>query len=72
MSVDTRGAWLAQAYDPSTLKQTRRSLGDFSDIVESKRFEAARKAAEVWFEHLGRGGSLDVVTVKVACEQYVT
>lgn len=72
ISADAPGTWLAQAYDPSTSKQTRRSLGAFSDIAPGERYEAARKAAEKWFEHLGRGGSLEVVTVKVACEQYVT
>lgn len=71
MSADAPGTWLAQAYDPSTFKQTRRSLGDFSDVAPGERFEAARKAAEKWFAHLDKGGSLEVVTVKVACEQYV-
>lgn len=72
MSADTKGTWLAQSYDPDTSKQSRRSLGDFSEVPEGKRFEAARVAAEVWFEHLGRGGRHDVITVKIACEQYVT
>jgi len=72
MSADAPGTWLAQAYDTSTFKQTRRSLGDFSDVAPGERFEAARKAAEKWFAHLDKGGSLEVVTVKVACEQYVT
>jgi hypothetical protein len=72
MSADAPGTWLAQAYDASTSKQTRRSLGDFSDIAPGERFEAARKTAEKWFAHLDKGGSLEVVTVKVACEQYVT
>ncbi|HEX7501522.1 MAG TPA: tyrosine-type recombinase/integrase [Polyangia bacterium] len=34
------------------------------------RFDAAKKAA-AWFEHLDRGGSLDTLTVREACEEYI-
>jgi len=72
MTAGTNGTWLAQAYDPDTQKQTRRSLGVFEHLTEGQRFDAAKKAAEAWFEHLGKGGTLESVTVKKACEDYVT
>lgn len=71
LSAGSDGTWLAQAYDSATQKQTRRSLGTFDELPANLRFDAAKKQAETWFAHLGRGGSLDVVTVKKACEQYV-
>lgn len=71
MSSTSEGTWHAQSYDSETRKQTRRSLGVFDDLAAHQRFDAAKKAAELWFEHLGKGGSTSVTTVKAACEAYV-
>ena len=70
-SKGTEGTWLAQAYDPNTQKQTRQSYGTLDELPAHQRFDAAKKQAEVWFEHLGRGGSTKVITVRSACERYV-
>lgn len=72
MTSGSDGTWLAQAYDPETKKQTRRSLGVFEHVTDGQRFDAAKKAAEAWFSHLGKGGSVESITVKKACEDYVT
>jgi hypothetical protein len=71
MAVGAEGTWLAQAYEASTSKQTRQSLGALDHLPAHQRFDAAKKLAEAWFEHLGRGGSTKVITVKTACENYV-
>jgi site-specific recombinase XerD len=71
MASGAEGTWLAQAYDASTSKQTRQSLGALDHLPAHQRFDAAKKLAEAWFEHLGRGGSTKVITVKTACENYV-
>ncbi|RTL27185.1 MAG: integrase [Burkholderiales bacterium] len=65
------GTWFAQAYDPGTREQTRRGLGDFGDVPEHQRFDAAKRAADAWFKHLDCGGTPEVVTVKAACDDYV-
>lgn len=65
------GTWLAQAYDPSTSKQTRQSLGGLDHYAAHQRFDEAKKLAETWFSHLGRGGTAKAVTVKEACTNYV-
>ncbi len=70
-SKGTDGTWLAQAYDPTTQKQTRQSYGKLDHLPPHQQFDAARKMAEAWFEHLGRGGSTKVITVRTACEKYV-
>ena len=71
MTPSSGGTWIAQAYDPATRKQTRRSLGSFDDLPAHQRFDAAKKKAETWFEHIGRGGTTDTQTVKQAAETYV-
>ena len=72
MTTTSDGTWLAQAYDPATQKQTRRSLGAFDHLPGNERFDAAKRAADAWFKHLGQGGTTDAVTVKKACENYVS
>lgn len=72
MSAASEGSWIAQAYDTATRKQTRKSLGSFDQLLPSQRFDAAKKAADAWLEHMGKGGSSETVTVKLACERYVT
>jgi len=64
------GTWLAQAYDSSTAKQTRLSLGSLDQHPAHQRFDEAKKLAEAWFGHLGRGGSVKAITVKDACAKY--
>ena len=71
LTASSAGSWVAQAYDPETKKQTRRTLGVFENITPNLQFNAAKKAAEAWFDHLGKGGSLESVKVKAACQDYV-
>jgi len=70
MSPLSAGTWIARIFDTAKRTQVRRSLGSFDDVPAHQRFDLAKKAAEAWFEHLGRGGSLDPITVLKACEQY--
>ena len=65
------GAWVARMLDDATGKQKYHSLGNFSDLIDSLRFDAAQAAAHAWFTHMGQGGSTDMVTVRQACEDYV-
>lgn len=69
-SKGSGGAWIARAYDADKRKQSYRSLGDFGDLPRHERFDAARKAAREWLEHVSGGGSTKPITVKQACERY--
>jgi len=71
LSSTSEGTWLVRTYDHASQKQASHSLGSFDLLSGHLRFDAAKKEAEAWFEHLGRGGSNKVVTVKSACENYV-
>lgn len=46
MSADAPGTWLVQAYDAPTSKQTRCSLGDFSDIAPGERWSTTPRSAQ--------------------------
>ena len=65
------GTWTTRMLDASTGGQKYHSLGDFSELADNKRFDAAQKAARDWFEHLDKGGSKVVLTVGQACDRYV-
>lgn len=71
MTANSSGAWVARFLDEATGRQTYQSLGDFNELPDHQRFDAARKAAHVWFEHLGKGGIAQNLTVAEVCQRYV-
>jgi hypothetical protein len=46
-------------------------LGALDHLPAHQQFDAAKKQAEIWFDHLGKGGSTKVITVKTACDNYI-
>jgi site-specific recombinase XerD len=72
MTASGHGAWLARARDEANgAKQLFNPLGEFAGLADYLRFDAASKAALVWFDHLGRGGASRTSTVADACTRYV-
>ncbi|MBC7601233.1 MAG: tyrosine-type recombinase/integrase [Ramlibacter sp.] len=70
MTASTDGTWMARALDDSTGKQLYKTLGDLGEMPDHLRFDAAQKAANLWFEHLGRGGSAANTSVRTVCSNY--
>lgn len=64
------GAWIARAYDADAQRQRYHALGDFGELPKHERFDAARKAARGWLDHVMGGGSTKPITVKQACARY--
>lgn len=71
MTAGSTGLWVARWRDPDTEKQHHKTLGPLDHLPDSERYDAAVKAANEWFIHLGHGGSTETFTVKDACERYV-
>jgi len=71
MSTSAPGTWVAKYRDAETGHRDKRSLGAFADLTASLRYDAAKRAAEGWFAHLGKGGTAEAITVKAACKNYV-
>ncbi|MBH9577764.1 tyrosine-type recombinase/integrase [Inhella proteolytica] len=71
MTATSQGNWIARHRDEATGKQSYRKLGDFGDLTPGQRFDAARKQAELWFDHIGAGGSNEELTITEACSRYV-
>lgn len=62
--------WQAKAYDAGTRKEAIKSLGDFGRLPANERYSAAVKAAQEWFDHLGKGGRRESLTVADAWRRY--
>ncbi len=72
MTASGHGTWMARARDEDDgTKQLFKPLGEFADLPDHLRFDAAAKAALAWFDHLGRGGTAVASTVADACSRYV-
>jgi integrase len=71
MTAGSAGTWVARCMDDVAGKQQYHALGDFTALPDHQRFDAASKAASAWFEHLGKGGRNEVLTVAGACAAYV-
>jgi integrase len=72
MSTSAQGSWLARARtEEAGVQQLYKPLGEFLELADHLRFDAATKAAQAWFDHLGRGGATRAATVSDACERYV-
>lgn len=72
MTGTSPGSWLARARDDAAgVQQLYKPLGEFLELAEHLRFDAATKAANTWFDHLGHGGSARAATVADACVRYL-
>ena len=71
MSASSDGSYSARFSDKDTGKRHQITLGAYSERPDNERYELARKDALNWFEHLGRGGTAEVLTVQNICERYV-
>lgn len=71
MTSGPGGTWIARRLDEATGKQSYNALGDFSELADCERFDAACKAADAWFKHRNEGGSATIITVGEACQRYV-
>ncbi len=71
IAATSSGTWLARHRDRRTGEQVRRPLGKFDHLPDAERYDAAKLAAEAWFDHLGSGGAPEALSVRQACERYV-
>lgn len=62
--------WWAKYTAAGTTKTLKQALGEFGNLPRNERFGAAKKAAEEWFETVGRIGRPKELTVKEACAAY--
>lgn len=68
ISAETPGTWLARFYDGKRYHSL--PLGDFADLSEKDRYDAAMAVAMPWFRHKSAGGLSGDLTVSSACVAY--
>ena len=65
------GTWRARYRPNSGTAYQYQPLGKFDDVPAAGRFDAAKAAAQKWFDHLSGGGAASDITVRQACERHV-
>ncbi len=65
------GSWYVRTTNESTGAYERHSLGDFSDLPNHQRFDAALKATQNRLTHFDNGGNKEAITVGQACDLLV-
>lgn len=71
LTATSTGSWYIRTTNESTNTYERQSLGDFSELPPSQRYDAALKAAQERLTHLGKGGRNEAITVGEACNRLV-
>lgn len=69
--TDDGGHWIARSYDSATRARQYRALGDLTEHPDAERFTVAVRLAREFFEHLGKGGRRESLTVADAWRRYV-
>ncbi|WP_326537021.1 tyrosine-type recombinase/integrase [Pseudorhodoferax sp.] len=67
---ESAGTWVAR-HRTDEGKQAYQALGEFAEHPDHERYDRAGVAARRWFDHLGQGGSTEVLTVADAALRYV-
>jgi len=65
------GHWIARSYDSATRARQYRALGDLTGYPDAERFTVAKRLASEFFDHLGKGGRRESLTVADAWRRYV-
>jgi integrase len=69
-TTESVGAWIAR-YRDTDGKYQLHSLGSLETVTGADRYVEAVKRAGEWFDHRGKGGSKELLTVQQACQRYV-
>lgn len=71
MTSTSAGTWVVRVTSEDNTKDTYRTLGDFPDLQDHQRFDAAISEATKVVDHISKGGSIAAKTVADACANYV-
>ena len=70
-SGEETGTWVLRTQAEGKSERKQKALGEFAEVPDHRRFDAAKKAAESHLAHLEKGGTAEVITVGKACERLV-
>lgn len=70
MTATSEGTWILRTLDDATGKKTYKTLGDFSELPDHQRFDAAQNAAMKLLDHVSKGGITTPKTIKDVCDNY--
>lgn len=72
LTSQSEGVWWARHIEAGTNKKSHHALGSYTYLAKNQKFDAAKRDAEAWFTHIGKGGISTAKTIRDACEHYVS
>ena len=70
MTATSAGTWVLRTTSEDNTKDTYKTLGDYQELPEHQRFDAAMAQASKLVEHIGKGGITAPKTIQDVCENY--
>ena len=70
MTATSAGTWVLRTTSEDNTKDTYKTLGDYQELPEHQRFDAAMAQASKLVEHIGKGGITTPKTIQDVCENY--
>lgn len=71
MTATSGGTWVLRTTSVDNAKDTYKSLGEYSELPDHQRFDAAMAEAQKLVDHIGKGGITAPKTIKDVCDNYV-
>lgn len=70
MTASSSGTWVLRTTSEDNQKDSYKSLGDYTELPDHQRFDAAMTQAAKDVEHIGKGGITTPKTIQDVCENY--
>lgn len=71
MTATSSGTWLLRTTTENNTKDSYKSLGDYLELPDHQRFDAAMTEAAKLVDHIGKGGITTPKTIQDVCDNYV-
>lgn len=71
MTATSAGSWVLRTTSEDNAKDTYKTLGDYPELADHQRFDAAMAEAMKLVEHIGKGGITTPKTIRDVCDNYV-
>ena len=71
MTATSAGTWVLRTTSDGNTKDTYKTLGDYPELPDHQRFDAAMTEATKLVEHIGKGGITTPKTIRDVCDNYV-
>ena len=70
MTSTSSGTWVLRTTSEDNTRDSYKTLGDYPELLDHQRFDAAMQEAAKLVDHIGKGGITTPKTIKDVCDNY--